>query len=447
MTSSENSKPEANRNAAITMDLRAVTLTTSLGVTEDISYMIESFNLNEALLLPVTYGECFVLDGINLIDRVGIRGFDYLSFAFSRLGQETLVTKTFRIYDIRNRKRVSNSAQSYQILFCSEELFLASEYFIVKTYERKKVSEIIENIATAYLKIPSDRLEIEDTYGQIKFVCPYMRPLEAVQKVTRHALTKSDHPSYVFYETLREGFKFRSIESLFKAPELAEYNFNQAKLDSNVIVPTQIVSYESKKHHDSLLATQAGKFASSLLTFDPVTLVVKEIFFDLQEWFDKHAGIEGKEANYFSKLANIKNRKGDLPNKTRDSHSRFVATALDQTKTGYVKEKQPGILPIPLEKTDLARNSFFQNFVDNRIKLLVPGNTDLQCGKIIKIRIRSPEIQGESQEDEGGYGRYIITTLTHMLNADGTFFTQLTVVKDDSMYTTTPSTTGFGDLF
>lgn len=440
-------KAAANRNAAITMDLRAINLTTSLGTTQDISNMVESFQLNEALLLPVTYGQCLVLDGMNLIDRVGIRGFDYISFSFSRLGQETMVTKTFRIYDVRNRTRVSNSAQSYQLLFCSEELFLASEYFIVKSFENKKVSDIIENIARDYLKIPIDRLEIEESYGQINFVCPYMRPFEATQKVSRHALTKSDHPSYVFYETLREGFKFKSIETLFKDQELAEYHYNQAKLDSNIIEPTQIISYEAKKHHDSLLNTQVGKFASSLLTFDPVTLVVKEIFFDLQEWFDKHAGVEGKEANYFSKLASLKNRKGDLPNKTKDSHSRFVATSLDQTKSSYIKKNQSGILPFPVEKTDLARNSFFQNFVDNRIKLLVPGNTDLQCGKIIKVRLRSAEIQGETQSNEGGYGRYIITTITHMLNKDGTFYTQITVVKDDSMYTTTPSSTGFGDLF
>lgn len=437
----------ANRNAAVTMDLKAISLTTSLGTTQDISYMVESFQLNEALLLPVTYGECVVLDGINLIDRFGVRGFDYISFSFSRLGQETLVTKTFRIYDVRNRVRVSNSSQTYQLVFCSEELFLASEYFIVKTYEKKKVSEIIENIARAYLKIPVDRLEIEETYGQIDFVCPYMRPLEATQKVARHALTKSDHPSYVFYETLREGFKFKSIESLFKAPELAEYQYNQAKLDSSIIEPTQIISYEAKKHHDSLLNTQTGKFASSLMTFDPVTLAVREIFFDLQEWFDKHAGVEGKDANYFSKLAKMRNRKGDIPNKAKDSHSRFVATSLDQTKSSYVKQKQPEIRPLQIEKTDLARNSFFQNFVDNRIKLLVPGNTDLQCGKIIKIRIRSTEVQGQTQTSEGGAGRYIITTVTHVLNKDGKFFTQLTVVKDDSMYTTTPSTTGFGDLF
>jgi hypothetical protein len=290
-------------------------------------------------------------------------------------------------------------------------------------------------------------MEIEESYGQINFVCPYMRPLEAVQKVSRHALTKSDHPSYIFFETLREGFKFRSIQSLFKAKELTEYTYTQAKLDSNIIEPSQIISYEAPKHHDSLLNTQTGKFASSLLTFDPVTLSVKEVFFDLQEWFDKHSGIEGKEANYYSKLASVKNRKGDTPNKARESHSRFVATTLDQTKTSYVKGKQPDILPLPIEKTDLPRNSFFQNFVDNRIKLLVPGNTDLQCGKIIKIRIRSPEIQNSIQTDEGGYGKYIITTLSHMLNKDGTFFTQLTVVKDDSMYTTTPATTGFGELF
>lgn len=436
MSAQSSSTP--NRNTSVTMELKSVTLTTSLGIQQDISYMIEDFQLNEALLLPVTYGECTVLDGINLIDRTGIRGFDYISFSFSNVGQEALVTKTFRIYDVRNRTRSSNSSQTYKLVFCSDELFLASEYFIVKSYKAQKVSQIIENIALKYLNIPSDRLKIEETFGQIDFNCPYMRPLEAIQKVSRHALTKTDHPSFVFYETLKEGFKFESIESLFKNPVVAEYVLTQSKIDSTIIEPTRILLYEAKKNFDSLLNTQTGKFASSLLAFDPITLVVKETYFNLQEWFDKHAGAEGKESNYSSKMPLAKNRKGDTANKAPESHSRFVVSTLNQTKSSYVKENQPGILPLQVEKTDLARNSFFQNFVDQRVKILVPGNTGLQCGQIIGIKIRSPEIQGSTPTYEGTVGKHIITTLTHKRDKQGKFYTQLTLVKDDAMFTTTP---------
>lgn len=426
------------------MSIKAVNLTTSLGTIQDISNMVESFQLNEALLLPVTYGECDILDGINLIDRLGIRGFDYISFVISNVGEEDLVTKNFRIYDVRNRARTSNSSQAYKLVFCSEELFLASEYFVVKTYSNKKVSDIVENIALKYLRIPEDRISIENTFGQINFSCPYMRPLEAIQKVSRHALTKSDHPSFVFYETLKDGFRYRSIETLFNSSAaIPEYYYTQAKLEESIIEKTRIIAYEAKKNFDSLLNTQTGKFASSLLTFDPITLSIKEIKFDLEKWFEKYGGIEGKNSNYSSKMPLKKNRAGDTANQTKESHSRFVVTSLEQSKSSYVKGKSPGILPLQIEKTDLQRNSFFQNFADNRIKLLVPGNTSLQCGNLIFLRIRSPEIQGSTQTDEGTLGLYIITTVTHSLSRDGKFYTQLTVIKDDVMYTATPSPTGF----
>ena len=128
----------------------------------------------------------------------------------------------------------------------------------------------------------------------------------------------------------------------------------------------------------------------------------------------------------------VANRIGDTANKALESHSRFVMTKLKQPINEYIKSHQPDIKPDQIEKTDLQRNSFLQNFQDHRVKIAVPGNCTLQCGQIINLKVISPEIQSETTEDnELMSGKYIITTLSHDVSQTHKFLTTMTLVKDD----------------
>lgn len=438
----------ANRTSALDIEVRSINLTTSDGIIQDIKFLINQFKISEALLLPIAYGEAWVLDGINLLDKMGVKGFDHISFAFGNPGQPKVATKTFRVYDIKDRARASNSAQTYRLLFCSEELYLASQYPVVKSFKGQTASQIVKDICVNTLKIPQDKLEIEDSVGQINYMATYMRPFEAIQKVSRHAMTASNHPSFLFYETLLSGFKFKSIETLFKEDTVAEYVYKQTRIDSLAIDPYGVISYTVKKNFDTISDTQSGKYASNMLTFDPIRQVTETIKFDLQEFFDKTVHVQGQGSGSQSKMPLLQNRKGDTANKAIESHARFVPTTLRQPQSEYVKARQPDILPFQTEKTDLARNSFFQNFNDHRVHVTVPGNATLESGMIVNLKILSPEIQGSTSVDEKISGRYIICTLSHTMTQSRKFFTEMSLVRDDSMSSSTPSTEiSFGDFF
>jgi hypothetical protein len=136
-----------------------------------------------------------------------------------------------------------------------------------------------------------------------------------------------------------------------------------------------------------------------------------------------------------------------------ESHSRFVVTTLNQPQNSYIKARDTNIKPHQIEKTDLQRNAFLQNFQDHRIKLYVPGNPTIKSGDIIKLNIISPEDQSTELTDELIGGNYIITTITHMMTVERKYFTEMTVVKDDVAATPASpaggnkSPIGFGKLF
>ena len=435
-----------HRTSAFDIEVQSINIISSAGNQVNIWPLIEKFRLNETLLLPITYGECWVLDGINLIDKIGMTGFDHIQFAFGNPGQPKLITKSFRIYNVVDRQRVSNGAQTYRLLFCSEELYLASQYSISKSFKGKKISDMVKDIAINTLKIPKDRLAIEETVGNYNMILPYMRPFEAINYISRKALTKSDHPSFVFYETLAEGFKFSSIETLFKNPEVATYQYKQTRLDSLAIDPYGIIQYNIRKNFDTLSDTQSGKYSSNMMTFDLVRQVSDIVKFDLEKFFKSTTHIEPKGSK--SKMSPLQNRKGDAPNQAFESHSRFVTTTLNQPNSEYVKSHQPNIKPQQIEKTDLQRNSFLQNFNDHRINITVPGNSTIQSGQVVILNILSPEVQGQTPINEGLSGRYIITTASHAMTESRKYYTELSLVKDDTLSKTQPSDSiGFGDIF
>lgn len=440
------------RSSTVEVNVEAINLISGSGTMVNIWAMCEQFKLNESLFLPICYGECLVLDGVNTIDNALLKGFDHIAISFGIPDNpKAMVTKTFRIYNIAERQRVSNSAQTYKILFCSDELFLASEYMISKSFKGKKVSEIVKDIAINTLKISPKKLEIEETTGTLDQILPYMRPLEAINKLSRRALTKSDHPSYTFYETLTEGFKFKSIEALFKQPPVAEYSFKETRTDSSKIDPFSVIQYTIKKNFDTLADTQAGKFAASLMTFDIIRGVVETVKFDSEQFFKKHLHLEGKGKSA-PKVDLVQNRKGDTQNKTIDSHARFVVTTLKQKENSYIKGRQPDIKPQNVEKTDLQRNAFLQNFMSHRIKLVTPGNPTLKSGDIIELKILSSEDQDGEIKDEKLSGKYIVTTVTHFVTKDRKYFLEITVMKDDLRESPTPekqarNESGIGRLF
>jgi len=440
------------RTSAVDIDVQAFNIISESSVKIDIWAMVQEFKVSESLLLPIVFGECTVLDGLNLIDKALLKGFGHVAISFGTPDTPQLITKSYRIYNILDRKRVSNASQTYRLMFCSEELFIASQYSMSKSFQGKLVSDIVKDIAVNTLKIPVKDLEIEPTVGVTNMTIPYMRPFEAINKVSRKALTQTDHPSFMFYQTLAHGFKYKSIETLFKQAPVAEYTYKQARIDSSVIDPFSIISYAIHQNFDTLSNTQAGKYASNLMTFDILRQAVATIKHDAIEFFDKTMHLEGKGKST-NKMEPIQNRKGDTPNKMPESHSRFVVTTLNQPQNSYIKARDTNIKPHQIEKTDLQRNAFLQNFQDHRIKLYVPGNPTIKSGDIIKLNIISPEDQSTELTDELIGGNYIITTITHMMTVERKYFTEMTVVKDDVAATPASpaggnkSPIGFGKLF
>ena len=145
---------------------------------------------------------------------------EFLRLTFSKFGDSNnQIDKLFRVYKVGKRKLEGTMyKESYVLYFCSEELLLSEQYKISKRYRDSLISDIVSDVLTNYLKVPSNKKgTIETTYGKYDFIIPTLKPFDAINFVTSYARPNPQNPGadMLFYED-KNGFQYRSLQSLMK---------------------------------------------------------------------------------------------------------------------------------------------------------------------------------------------------------------------------------------
>src|SRR4051812_40929763 len=103
-------------------NLKKLSIISPSGNNIDITNLMVELNIFEDIYNSTLSGEVTVSDSLDLIARLPISGFEYITLVFGKPNTDTEATKTFRIYKIDdvtiNHSNQSN--QTYTIRFCSE---------------------------------------------------------------------------------------------------------------------------------------------------------------------------------------------------------------------------------------------------------------------------------------------------------------------------------------
>jgi very-short-patch-repair endonuclease len=93
-------------------------------------------------------GKLVISESIGFLSKIGINGTEFIKISFSKVNDPSdTIDRTFRIYSITDRVYdVAKLFESYTINFCSEEFVVAQQYRISKSFQNKKISEIISSI-------------------------------------------------------------------------------------------------------------------------------------------------------------------------------------------------------------------------------------------------------------------------------------------------------------
>lgn len=421
--------------------LEDVEIVTDFGQKFNIRSMVLELSFFEDLYSFITSGYIILKDAVGLVEKLKLDGNEFINIKYGKAKSQPDKRKndrTFRIYKIGNRKPVGNlNAEYFTLYFCTEIMLLSEQIKVSKAYTGKKIatrgnnSGIINNILTEQLKVSPERIvDVEETYGLYDFVVPKMKPLEAISWLSTYARPAGNKfgADMVFFET-KDGFSFRSLQSMLQAEPYATYKYQPKNLDldnksfkENFVT---VLEYEIVKTFDTLEGTNSGVYANRLLSIDPLTKSYKVTDFNYEDYSRKVNTMNEKPV-----IAPSTNRLGIKQTEAYDSRLKVVFGNSNQTDVDYIKQRQGST----------AKDIFIETYVPNRtaqialanytvLKISIPGDSSITVGRTVNFNLFSLQLN-DRQLDAYFSGKYLVTAVRHIIQTQGVYQTVLELAKE-----------------
>ena len=387
----------------------------------DIRGIYDELNIHDNIMFPCMSGSILITDAVGLSSKIKFDGSQYLSVKIQKdVDNPTLmwIDKKFIIYKQSNRKRVNQSSEMYILNFVSEE-FILSEQKKVRQLYNKSYSEAISNILSDYLHINGNNGFIETTSGIHNYITPNLSPICAIENITKRSVSYSGLPDYLFWQT-QNGFNFASLSTIVSQPVIMTIESGAKNLAQQSIADDVVGAQDIKVISQFNMAEniQSGSYAGKFVGYDIINRTIAT-----QEISNKSTLAQGSSANPNRMNSSIMNK----DNKTADTmfDSRVVVYPFQESRktTKWFQDNNPNSLTT-LEDTHqyiLQRQAIFQNFMQKRLLVTMPGNFRLQSGS--NVQINMPSMSGDKNPESGGdkslSGKYTIIGTRHIIRFDG----------------------------
>jgi hypothetical protein len=405
---------------------------------------VVELNVYEDINANAVTGSIHIIDSHNIISNASLQGNERLVFKLSTPGVKGVRVDTvdateetgypFHIYALTDRKNTSEGVMTYVLHFCSKELLRNVRTRVSKAYNGGLAQSVVNILRDEDGLNSRKDIYYEETRNSDKIVIPNMRPFNAINLMSRKALSKNAKGSgYHFYETTK-GFHFRSYESmlayqsLHHREEILTLSYEPKLIDTpsyrKYLNQHNIDSYEFVQHFDTLAQQAMGTYASRIITHN---MYDKSYNIEDYHYHDQFADMfhadqvssRSKRNFAISDTPVDHDPKGYAPGDKTVSDYPDSQVVL-QGSTRFLHGENTGIFgtdPDSEGLTEAIRMSQ-ENQVTNsmRVKIVVPGHSYLQAGDLIRFKLPSLEPnkgEGKTQLDEFHSGRYIVSKLRH----------------------------------
>ena len=415
--------------------LEDVRLFASSGNIIPLNGLTVSISLFENIFSPTMSGTITLLDANSIVSNLPIIGQEFLSFKIKTAsiteGGTSVIDFTknpFSVYKIDQRIEGTNS-ELITLHFASPEMLRNLRTRVSKSY-----TNTIDNIAidviqnSRYINSKKD-LFIEETVGVRKIISPNSNPFTFIQKLSSEAISKSNgSPFFLFYEN-KEGFNFRSLDSLYAQPITAEYNTGEFyhQESSGTVVKNVLeeysrpISHEMVAVNDTVKNVRGGLLASDLITYDIYSKKYERKNFRYFNNFNDYGRLGNSpiyNTNFIDEfdntVDNFTNANIHLHPTSKNNGSDAQHYVLDPT----AKNIKSLYSPNGIENTLLPRQSKFVELNKGvSLNVKVHGSTNISVGQIIQFNKQTVGNANESGDFDPYYtGRYIISNLRHIFD-------------------------------
>lgn len=385
----------------------------------DISAIYEEINIFDSLFMPVMSGKILIKDSIGLSSKLIFDGSESILIDIVKDEKQSNFLnfkKAFRIYKQSDRSNDGMNSEFYVLHFVSDELIFSDQQRINQSYEMT-YTDMIKKIVVDYLKLPANKLGgiYDETVGLRKIVVPNLRPLEAIEWISKRSVDGKVSPNFVFYENIT-GFNFASLSKLLSNPIILDLYFEPKNIKENTELDEMksARSLEIVSQTDAVEKTRSGVTAGKFIGFDPLTrtIATKEISYG--DHYDKMT-----HSNPTKNLSIIDNRAGMKNIEMFDSKKTVSTFGAARKYSEYIKRKDPTSITKEdnIEEYLFQRKAIIRNLMERRLKLTMPGNFSLSSGFNVDVTapIMAKKEKGTSNEDETITAKYLIVGTRHII--------------------------------
>lgn len=447
-------------------------LTAQDGTNYLINDMMIEFNLYEDIFSPFLHGYLTLTDAVNGISQWPIAGGEVLTVKFRTKTFDDdpgmVIEKSFQIVGIEDRMFNNDREQFYTLKFCSIELVndqanSISHSFGTKESPARTTHEIAEQVWNDYIDFPR-RIDDEGSRSsfiigdtphssKIQFVSNFWTPMQILQFISRRCQGNSYAGSdYLFFES-NKGFFLTSIQNLIASQQdalweefiYAPESIRGDKLiragGENFVAPTlhpsfnKIEEIKVPRTIDILDGQDTGYYSASTRAYDMFTKEQAEVILDGRDSFDQFVHTDpgipipgGIQRNPFS-FINIK----------------YLNQYMYPGMHGGLEEGVNGAGANPaILANDLFRQVYFNSFNDYKFTITMPGRTDIEVGKLIKMVYpaagpKNEDTETEDLMDQVLTGKYLITAIHHTIGHTHKHSMKLEIVKNGLAQTQGPA--------
>lgn len=360
--------------------------------TFDLRNQITELNLYESAIQPLVHGDCCIVDAVGLYDGFPIIGEESIEISFTTASMKTITAK-LNIYSVTDVQAESgNKVVKYNLNFVSQEAYKNATNILSQRYDGN-ISDIIPKIVSEGLSSKKN-VRTEQTRGIDSHIVSNITPLQAIDKFRHRSVsTNNASSSFVFYEDLKSGFHFITLEEMLKNAKkpVAEYYFDDVvETDISQSKFRDIISLQKIQTQDTLSKLTAGSIRNVVQKFDLITGAVSTITYDSEKFEDV----------FVKTSKQARSPSADFVSKHTDPARTFLVPYDSSRNDNFIPEKV-GIL-----------HAFVDRISQNIVHILIPGDTSLSIGDGIKIKAVTPNGTTKAESTES---QYAISKIRHML--------------------------------
>lgn len=366
-----------------------------VNITEHVDYV----NVTESIIMPGVIAELVVWDTVNLSSILPIVGTEKLVIEFSTPGRESVRYDLIVTSMLDSTVSDNSRTRAYRLIAVSPEMVMNKSLRVCKSYNTN-ISDMISDIAKNYLKT-SKNVNVQQTKGIQKIVMPDVQPFEAIKSLRKRSVAITDNSSsYLFFEN-RDGFNFKTVESLFTEGSVGDRVFtNDDSLHTDITASEfrNIIAYDQPRQFDIVSRLDGGGIARDIQKFDVSTLEYK-------------TSLKKLDTNSF------KNADGNAPKMDNELLAKnYGIRAGKSTWIAHDSSKPDTFISENYASKVQARSLYAQG----GITVEVFGDSELTAGRLVELRIVENKTSSEAPVEHSMLsGKYLIGALHHMILPEG----------------------------